>query len=275
MPELPEVETVRRSLVDLVIGKTVKEVKVNWPKIIKHPLEIEQFQDALNGQTIHELDRRGKFLIFLFDHYSLVSHLRMEGHYRLYKESDPLDKHTHVLFRFTDETEMRYLDVRKFGTMHLFAKGTERDLLPLAKLGPEPFSNEFTVEYFADRLQKTTRIIKAVLLDQTVVVGLGNIYADEVLFRANIHPEQRANTLTNKEIMILHKEIVQTLDESVQAGGSSVNSYMDAHGMSGTYQKQLLVYGRNGEGCPQCGSIIEKIRAAGRGTHFCPTCQVV
>lgn len=273
IPELPEVETVRRSLTELVVGKTVKDVKVDWPKMVKHPLEIEQFQDALSGQQIVDVDRRGKFLIFLLDDYALVSHLRMEGHYRLYKEDDAIDKHTHVTFRFTDGTEMRYLDVRKFGTMHLFSKGTERDLLPLAKLGPEPFSKQFTKHYLAKRLQRTTRIIKAVLLDQTVVVGIGNIYADEVLFRSKIHPERRANKLTKEEISKLHIEIIQTLKESVLAGGSSVNSYMDAHGMSGTYQEQLVVYGRNGERCNTCGSLLEKIKAAGRGTHFCPTCQ--
>jgi formamidopyrimidine-DNA glycosylase len=143
MPELPEVETVRRTLTSLVKGKTINDVQVMWPKIIKKPNEIEQFQDALVGQTILDIKRRGKFLKFILDDYVLVSHLRMEGRYGVYKISEPYDKHTHVLFTFTDDTQMRYRDVRKFGTMHLFKKGDEETNLPLSQLGPEPFSKEF------------------------------------------------------------------------------------------------------------------------------------
>ncbi|MBS4208797.1 DNA-formamidopyrimidine glycosylase [Bacillus sp. FJAT-50079] len=273
MPELPEVETMRRSLIELVKGKTIEDVVIHWPKIIKYPLEIEQFIDALQGQTIDDIDRKGKFLIFMLDDYSLVSHLRMEGNYRLARRGDEQDKHVHVLFRFTDGTELRYRDVRKFGTMHLFAKGTEHAELPLSKLGPEPFSNEFSDVYFKERLMKTERVIKAVLLDQTVVTGLGNIYVDEVLFRSNIHPGRVASSLTDDEIALLRKQAVETLQESIQAGGSSVNTYMNSFGESGTYQELLLVYGRQGEECKQCGTPLEKMKLAGRGTHFCPVCQ--
>lgn len=273
MPELPEVEAVRRSLVQLTCRKTIQSVSIGWPKIIKHPLETEQFQDALIGQTIHDVKRKGKFLIFILDNYSLVSHLRMEGNYRLANEGDPTDKHTHIMFRFTDGTELRYRDVRKFGTMHLFTKGTEEAELPLSKLGPEPFAEEFTQDYFKERLMKTERVIKAVLLDQTIVTGLGNIYVDEVLFRAKIHPERKANSLNDLEISLLREQAAATLEESIQAGGSSVNTYMNSHGVSGTYQEQLLVYGRKGEGCKECGTPLEKMKLAGRGTHFCPECQ--
>ncbi|MBS4222701.1 DNA-formamidopyrimidine glycosylase [Lederbergia citrea] len=273
MPELPEVETVRRSLVELVVGKTIERVAVGWPKIIKNPLEFEQFQDALKGQMIHVVNRRGKFLIFLLDDYSLVSHLRMEGNYSLHRKGDETDKHTHVVFSFTDGTELRYRDVRKFGTMHLFTKGTEETNLPLAKLGPEPFSADFTVNYLKERLMKTDRMIKAVLLDQTIVTGLGNIYVDEVLFRSKIHPERRAKTLSDQEISILRDEAASTLIEAIEAGGSSVNTYMNSHGISGTYQERLFVYGRKGEECKHCGTPVEKVKLAGRGTHFCPKCQ--
>ncbi|WHY82366.1 DNA-formamidopyrimidine glycosylase [Siminovitchia fortis] len=273
MPELPEVENVRRSLLQLVQGKTIQSVESGWPKIIKQPLEVEQFYDALSGQTIHDLQRKGKFLIFMLDDYSLVSHLRMEGHYSVNKCGDPADKHTHVTFKFSDGTEMRYRDVRKFGTMHLFKKGEENKELPLAKLGPEPFSPLCSPEYLKSEFQKTERIIKAVLLDQSIVAGLGNIYADEVLYKAKIHPERKAKTLTEKEIGKLCHEMVQTLEDSISAGGSSVNTYMDSMGLSGSYQERLQVYGRNGEACIDCGTILEKTKAAGRGTHFCPTCQ--
>lgn len=273
MPELPEVETIRRTLGKQVAGKKIQQVKVSWPNIVKNPLEFEQFEDALVGQTIHELGRRGKFLIFQLDDYALVSHLRMEGHYSVQNKDDLIEKHVHVVFEFTDGTQLRYRDVRKFGTMHLFAKGTEAGVLPLSKLGPEPFATEFTKEYFKDRLSKTNRMIKAVLLDQTVVTGLGNIYVDEVLFKARIHPERRANSLNDQEISVLRDETVATLKEAIEAGGSSVNTYMNSDGLSGSYQDKHNVYGRRGEECKECGALLEKIRTAGRGTHFCPECQ--
>ena len=169
--------------------------------------------------------------------------------------------------------ELRYRDVRKFGTMHLFAKGTETSVLPLVKLGPEPFSDDFTVDYFKEQLMKTDRIIKAVLLDQTIVTGLGNIYADEVLFRSKIHPERRAKSLKDQEISVLREQAAATLIDSIKAGGSSVNTYMNSLGESGTFQDQLLVYGRKGEACKECSTPLEKVKLAGRGTHFCPQCQ--
>ncbi|MBW8351180.1 DNA-formamidopyrimidine glycosylase [Bacillus sp. IITD106] len=273
MPELPEVETVRRSLVELAAGQKIIEVEVGWPKIIKSPEQYEQFQDALKGQTILDVDRKGKFLVFLLDDYALVSHLRMEGNYSLHKMEDPVDKHTHIIFRFSGGKELRYRDVRKFGTMHLFQKGTEWTVPPLSKLGPEPFSDEFTVEYFKAKLKCTDRVIKAVLLDQSVVSGLGNIYVDEVLFRSGIHPVRKAKSLTDREILSLREQSAATLLESINAGGSSVNTYMNSHGQSGTYQNELKVYGRKDQGCFNCGTPIQKIKAAGRGTHFCPICQ--
>ncbi|CAM3921062.1 DNA-formamidopyrimidine glycosylase [Lederbergia lenta] len=273
MPELPEVEAVRKSLVELVVGKTIKDVFVGWPKIIKKPLEIEQFQDALQGQTILDINRRGKFLIFVLDDYALVSHLRMEGNYSVRSHDDPEEKHTHIVFKFVDGTELRYRDVRKFGTMHLFTKGMEHTELPLAKLGPEPFAAEFTQNYLKEKLMKTERMIKAVLLDQTIVTGLGNIYVDEVLFRSSIHPERIAKTLSDEEVALLREQAAATLEESIQAGGSSVNTYMNSRGESGTYQERLLVYGKKGEGCKKCGIPLQKIKVAGRGTHFCPECQ--
>ncbi|HZH60052.1 MAG TPA: DNA-formamidopyrimidine glycosylase [Metabacillus sp.] len=274
MPELPEVETVRRTLIQLVKGKTIKEVSVHWPKMIKKPEEIEQFKDALVGQTIHDVNRRGKFLKFILDDYVLVSHLRMEGRYGLYKAEDEVDQHTHVLFTFTDQTELRYRDVRKFGTMHLFKKGEEEQGLPLSQLGPEPFSSHFTVQYLKERLAKTSRKIKTALLDQSVVVGLGNIYVDEALFRAGINPERTASQLSNQEYERLHKEIIKTLEEAVAQGGSTIRSYVNTQGEIGMFQLQLYVYGRTNEPCKKCGKILTKTVVGGRGTHFCSNCQI-
>ena len=273
MPELPEVETIRKTLTSLIVGKTIEDVKVFWPKIIRKPLETEQFRLELLGETFREVDRRGKFLIFKLDRVSLVSHLRMEGKYGLYSKEDPLEKHTHVIFSFTDGTELRYRDVRKFGTMHLFPKGEENREEPLAKLGVEPFSKDFTFDLLEQALAKTERNIKAVLLDQTIVTGLGNIYVDEALYRAKIHPERLANTLKKPEIKRLKKEIVDTLAEAVEKGGSTIRSYVNSQGEIGMFQLELMAYAQEGKPCRRCGTEIVKIRVAGRGTHICPKCQ--
>ena len=273
VPELPEVETVRRTLIHLVKGKTIDEVKVTWSNIIKRPVDVEQFCDALKGQTILDVHRRGKFLKIILDDYVLVSHLRMEGKYALVEKDEPIDKHTHVIFLFTDGTQLRYKDVRKFGTMHLFQPGEEESSPPLSTLGPEPFEALFTAEVLKKRIGRTTRKIKAVLLDQQVVVGLGNIYVDEALFRARIHPERVASELTDEELDRLHKEIVATLQEAVEKGGSTIRSYVNTQGEMGMFQLQLYVYGKKDQPCAVCGTPIRKYVVAGRGTHICPSCQ--
>ncbi|WP_108671252.1 DNA-formamidopyrimidine glycosylase [Peribacillus acanthi] len=273
MPELPEVETVRKTLEHLVIGKTITKVEVLWPKIIKEPTEIEQFQDALVGEEIVEIGRRGKFLIIYTTKFALISHLRMEGKYGVFSKADSVEKHTHVIFSFEDATELRYKDVRKFGTMHLFLKGKEFDSLPLLHLGPEPLSEEFTTQYLKETLKNTKRSIKTSLLDQTKVVGIGNIYVDEALFRARIHPEQIASTLSDFEYEKLVHEIKETLSEAVKQGGSTIRSYLNSQGQIGMFQQQLLVYGRKGENCTNCGTPLEKLKVGGRGTHICPICQ--
>ncbi|MBY0124049.1 DNA-formamidopyrimidine glycosylase [Bacillus sp. S/N-304-OC-R1] len=273
MPELPEVETIRRTLDELIMKKTIDHVSVFWPKIVKHPGEASQFKDALVGQTFTGTGRRGKFLILYTSDFALVSHLRMEGKYGLFQKTDEVDKHTHVIFHFTDGTELRYKDVRKFGTMHLYLKGQEFNSLPLSQLGPEPFSEAFTKEMLAEKLSKTKRNVKAALLDQKVVVGLGNIYVDEALFRARIHPERPADSLDDAEVTKLHEEIIATLSEAVEKGGSTIRSYINSQGQIGMFQLELLVYGRRGEDCKVCGSPLERIISGGRGTVFCPSCQ--
>ena len=172
-----------------------------------------------------------------------------------------------------DGTQLRYKDVRKFGTMHLFTKGEELKVSPLKELGPEPFSEEFTPEFIKSRLKKTARAIKTVLLDQNFFVGLGNFYVDEALFRSNIHPHRTANELTDEEIVRLHEEVVATLAEAVKAGGSTIRSYVNSQGEIGMFQLQIQVYGRAGEACNKCSSILERTKTNGRGTVFCPNCQ--
>ncbi|MBP1989417.1 DNA-formamidopyrimidine glycosylase [Paenibacillus eucommiae] len=273
MPELPEVETVKRTLNVLVAGKTIKEVEVLLPRIIQKPSDIRMFEFLLQGQTIQTIERRGKFLRFVLSDYVLVSHLRMEGRYGLYPSEEALELHTHVLFHFTDGTDLRYKDVRQFGTMHLFPKGEELVQPPLHKLGLEPLDDEFTLEAFRQQIAKRTTKIKPLLLNQAYIVGIGNIYVDESLFLAGIHPEREASSLTSKELQVLYEAIIQTLRDSVEVGGSSVKSYVNGQGEIGMFQHQLRIYGRKAEACYACGSEIQKTVVGGRGTHICLTCQ--
>lgn len=273
MPELPEVETVKRTLKKLIVGKTIQDVSVHLPRIIRHPADVELFRRYLIGTTITDVRRRGKFLKINFDPWVLVSHLRMEGKYRLTERDEPLEKHTHVLFHFTDGTELRYRDVRQFGTMHLFPLGEEDQHLPLSKLGPEPLSEDFTLEWFLETLAKKKSKIKAVLLNQEYLAGLGNIYVDESLFLAGLHPERTASSLSIEEIRRLYHAIKKTLAEAVEAGGSSVRSYLNGQGEMGMFQLKIQVYGRKDEPCNRCGNPIRRIVVAGRGTHLCTNCQ--
>lgn len=273
MPELPEVENVRRTLENLVTGKIIKDVIVTYPKLVKRPDDAELFKGMLRGEKIERIERRGKFLLLYVTKYVIVSHLRMEGKYLLHESDEPIDKHTHVRFQFTDGTELHYKDVRKFGTMHLFRKGEEFDQMPLVDLGPEPFAAELTPRYLQERLQKTNRKIKVVLLDQRLLVGLGNIYVDEVLFRSGVHPEREASSLTKVEIEKIHAATIETLGEAVKRGGSTIRTYINSQGQIGSFQELLNVYGRKGEPCVTCGNVIEKTVVGGRGTHYCPICQ--
>lgn len=274
MPELPEVETVRRTLIELVAGKKITSVTVKLPRIIQRPAEPEAFAAALEGRTIQTVERRGKFLRIILDDLVLVSHLRMEGRYGVFPSDEPVELHTHVLFHFEDGTDLRYKDVRQFGTMHLFEPGTEFELKPLNKLGLEPLDNEaFTADALRGLLGKKSGLIKPLLLNQEYVVGLGNIYVDEALFLAGIHPERTADSLKKAEWALLHEAIISTLAKAVAAGGSSVKSYVNGQGEMGMFQHQLLVYGRKNEPCTKCGRLLDKTVVGGRGTHTCASCQ--
>ncbi|GGA48761.1 DNA-formamidopyrimidine glycosylase [Paenibacillus physcomitrellae] len=273
MPELPEVETVRRTLTQLITGKKIEKVTVNLARIIQRPDDPRLFSQEMEGHVITGVGRRGKFLRIEMDNLVLVSHLRMEGRYGLYKSDEPVEKHTHVIFHFTDGTELRYRDVRQFGTMHLFAPGEEFKNKPLMKLGLEPLDESFTLESLRKVLAGRKTKIKVALLNQEYIVGLGNIYVDEALFRAGIHPERPADSLSDDEFVKLYQSIITTLTEAVEAGGSSIKSYVNGQGEMGMFQQQLQIYGRKNEICNRCGGVIEKSVVGGRGTHYCPRCQ--
>lgn len=272
MPELPEVETVRRGLEKLVKNKKINNVQVLWPRIIEQP-EVPIFEATLIGETIESIGRRGKFLIFHLSHYEMISHLRMEGKYQYFKKEEPIDKHTHVIFSFEDGSQLRYHDVRKFGRMTIVEKGASNTYKGILKLGPEPLPDLFLLKDFTVGLQKSHKAIKPLLLDQKLVTGLGNIYVDEALWEAKIHPEQPADSLRPKEIKLLRQAIIDVLSRAVEAGGTTIRSYLNALGESGSFQVALHVYGQTGEACVRCQTPIVKTKVAQRGTHYCPTCQ--
>lgn len=273
MPELPEVETIKKTLERFVLNKTIDDVEVYWPNIIKEPDDTEQFKLLLKGQTIRELSRKGKFLLFYLDDYCLISHLRMEGKYSVQPSSEPIKKHTHIIFKFTNGEELRYNDVRKFGTMHVYVRGEEFNNKPLNQLGPDPFDDAFTFDYFHHKLKRTDRYIKQVLLDQAIVTGLGNIYVDETLFKAGVHPLKRSSKLTKKEIKLIREQAIATLNDAIKAGGTTIRSYVNGQGAMGMFQQELFVYGQEKEACKKCGTPITKMKVGGRGTHICTTCQ--
>jgi formamidopyrimidine-DNA glycosylase len=275
MPELPEVETVTRTLQQLVCGKRIERVTVNLPRIVQFPKDAQQFCIDVSGQTIHSITRRAKFIRFELSEHALVSHLRMEGKYGVFPSDSQIEKHTHVIFHFDDGTDLRYKDVRQFGTMHLFPLGSEFEVEPLAQLGMEPLTPQFTKKVLIEKLAHRTAPIKPLLLNQKYVVGLGNIYVDEALYRAKIHPERSPQSLTAREWSKLHEAIVHTLQAAVDAGGSSIKSYVNGQGEMGYFQYQLKAYGKQGEPCERCHKIIIKSTVGGRGTHYCPRCQKV
>ncbi len=273
MPELPEVETLRRMLAERLVGKTFQAVDIRYPRLVRQP-SAEELTAALPGQQIKAVHRRGKYLLWQLTDNTLVIHLRMEGKFWFGWHEHVQAKHVHAVFTFTDGTELLYQDVRKFGTMDLVPKDRLDWVAGFERLGPEPLAADFTPERLAQRLERHARsMIKSALLNQQVVAGLGNIYVDEALFLARIHPERRVGTLRRRHVAALHEAIVDVLQRGLDAGGASVRSYRHSDGEEGAFQHQLYVYGRQGEPCRRCGQTIRRVVVAGRGTHVCPRCQ--
>lgn len=272
MPELPEVETVRRGLLKIAAGRKISGIDVYYGKTITN--DVEKFRQALIGQTITTVDRRGKYLLFRFTNdLTMVSHLRMEGKYFNQPIGGPIDKHTHVVFEFTDGSELCYHDTRKFGRMTLVKTGEEMTVGGLKTIGPEPTASDFTLPYFKAILAKSRGKIKPFLLNQRHVAGLGNIYADEVLWMSKVNPEQPANSLTEQQIKDLHDSIIKELAKAIKYKGTTVHSFTNAFGDAGAFQNQLNAYGHAGDRCPRCGTKMVKVKVAQRGTTFCPHCQ--
>mgnify|MGYP003582214381 CR=1 FL=1 len=286
MPELPEVETVRRGLAKLIIGKTVtSEIHDTEKGFPNAPDDVTQF---LIGATITDVRRRAKVLMIdLSTEYSLVIHLKMTGQLVFVGETrfgaghpnDSLvnelpDKSTRVTLAFADGSSLFFNDQRKFGWMRLMPTIEIPNIDFMQKVGPEPLSEEFTAKEFMQRFERRGKTnIKAALLDQSVIAGVGNIYADESLWGAKIHPKRLVNTITEQEFTSLYHELRDVMNLAVEKGGSSNHTYVNAEGQKGSYMDFARVFRREGLACPRCGTTIEKLRVAGRGTHICPFCQ--
>jgi len=275
MPELPEVETIRRDLNKELRGRKIIRLKFyDWAKMLKP--DPESVAKAFEGKTIKDFDRRAKLLLMhLDDHGTTIAiHLKLSGQLFVRKPTDPPDRFTHVVLELDKGEELRFNDLRKFGFMKVIRDKAELDNL-LSEFGPEPFTPQFTFEKFKETVTKSSRAIKTVIMDQTKIAGVGNIYADEALWRAKIHPETPANELSDKNLKELFDAILFVLQQGIEDRGTSVDQYLDTHAHKGGHAKNLKVFRLNGEPCQRCGTIIKKIRVGGRGTHFCPNCQTL
>ena len=270
MPELPEVETVVRGLRAPLIGRRIKAMWHDWAPAIHSPVAAE-FAARASGQAIRAVNRRGKYILIELEHDTLVVHLKMSG--RLYvaeaESKQEADRWVHVRFDLDDGEQLRFSDVRKFGRVYL----THDIASLLAHLGPEPLSEAFTLDGFRAGMSGRKRTVKSLLLAQEFVAGVGNIYADEALFRAGIRPSTSVVKLTDEDTALLHRTIRDALQAGIKYEGASINWYRKADGEKGESQNHFYVYGRTGLPCRQCGTAINKIRVAQRGTHFCPVCQ--
>ena len=268
MPELPEVETVKNTLKREVLHKRIVMANIYWDNIIAYPA-VKDFKEKIKKQRINDILRRGKWLIFDLDDYFLLSHLRMEGKYFIRHKGCELAKHEHVVFLFDDDTELRYHDTRKFGKMYLVDKDKAYESKPLKDLGLEPWDNSLSPSYLKNKFNG--KPIKMQLLNQGIIVGIGNIYADEILFLSKINPYKAGNELEDSQLLEIIKNTRITLERAIEFGGTTVKSYTSSEGVHGRFQNELLVHTK--KVCPVCQTKIEKTVIGGRGTYYCPKCQ--
>lgn len=266
MPELPEVETTRKSLEPLLHQRlesvTVHHAGLRWP--------VPESIHSLEGHSLQAIQRRAKYLIFQLNHLQLLIHLGMSGSLRLTDPSEPKRKHDHLIFRF-EQSELRFHDPRRFGCVLLHPSPLTQKLL--GTLGPEPLEGGFDADHLWQQLQRRSASVKSVLMDNAVVVGVGNIYATEALFSASIHPARPANTVTLSEAQRLTDAIRQHLNTSIALGGSTLKDFVNARGENGYFQQTLSAYGRKGLPCMRCQTSLQELRIAQRASCFCPECQ--
>ena len=271
MPEIAEVETVRNTLKRRIWHKKIKDVQVFYAPIVLN--DEKQFKEALIDKEFIDIKRIGKWLLFETDTHYLLSHLRMEGKYFLKEKDDPILKHEHVVLLFEDGISMRYHDTRKFGRMKVVKKEELYDFEGIRKQGIEPISEKLTKEYLFEKIKKKNLPLKTILLDQTIISGLGNIYADEVLFDAKISPLKNGKEITLEECERIKNSARKIILEAISMGGTTIRSYTSSLGVTGRFQQNLKVHQREGETCEVCHTPIEKIKIGGRSTYYCGKCQ--
>jgi len=292
LPELPEVETVRRGLEQKLNNFIVAKVEICRDSTVAFPINKKEFIEGLHNSLLDKWDRRGKYLIAELKKIEnknillpitkpsknngfLVVHLRMTGYFKFIDNFTLPCKHTRIRFFDKKNNELRYIDVRSFGQMWWIKEGLSPNKIikGLGALGPEPFSIAFDANYLKKVISKRTKSIKAILLDQTIVAGIGNIYADESLYSAGISPFREAKTLKNNELINLIESIVSVLKKSIGSGGTTFSDFRDLEGENGNFGLQTNVYRRTGKKCRKCGNLIKKQKLVGRSTHWCPNCQ--
>lgn len=269
MPELPEVETVKEVLKKELLNKKILDVIVNYPKMIEQ-ISVEDFIKNLKNQVIIDIKRRGKWLLFELNDYFLLSHLRMEGKYYIKNFDDEVTRHQHVIFRFKD-FELRYNDTRKFGRMYLLKKDNIYNYKPLSELGYEPWDVNLNIEYLKSKYKNKKNPIKTVLLDQSIIVGIGNIYDDEILFLSKINPYKKASDLTDIELSSIINNTKVVLEKAIKLGGTTIKSYTSSEGVHGRFQNELLVHTK--KECPICHNKLNIEKINGRSTYYCANCQ--
>ena len=285
MPELPEVETVRKGLEKKLKDFIISEVEIIRPSTIAFPANKDEFKKGLNNSLIDKWSRRGKYLIAsliknpnnktLKSNGYLIIHLRMTGHFNWLKRNNSPCKHTRVRFFDSQGNELRFIDLRSFGQIWWIKEGLDpkKIIKGLGSLGPEPFSKDFNYEYLKKEFSKRTKSIKAVLLDQRIIAGIGNIYADESLFEAGISPFREAKTIKKRELIKLRISIMDVLEKSIGSGGTTFSDFRNIEGLNGNYSMQANVYKRTGEKCKRCSNLIQRKKITGRSTHWCSNCQ--
>lgn len=270
MPELPEVETVKEALKKEVLNKVITDVKVYYDKIIEYH-SIDEFKSKIKNQRIIDVKRRGKWLLFELNDYYLLSHLRMEGKYFFKDMPSTLSKHEHISFILNNNKQMLYHDTRKFGRMYLLNKKEAFKVKPLNELGKEPFDKSLNVSYLKEKLKNKEIPIKTVLLDQSIITGIGNIYDDEILFMCKINPLTKGKDISEQELENIINNTRKVLTKAIKLGGTTIKSYTSSEGVHGRFQNELLIHTK--KICPICQNKVTKIKINGRGTYYCENCQ--
>ncbi len=271
MPEIAEVETVRNTLKSRILNKKIKDVNIIYSKMIESNLS--EFKKILIGNSFKDIKRIGKWLIFDLGEHYLLSHLRMEGKYFIKTINDNIEKHEHVIFTFFDDTDLRYHDTRKFGRMNLIKKEDLYNTEAIKKQGYEPFDKKLTSDYLIEKFKNKKLPMKTLLLDQTIISGLGNIYADEVLFAAKINPLKLGSEIKKDECERIISSSKKIIEEAIALGGTTIKSYTSSLGVTGRFQQKLKAHKKEGEPCSNCGEPIIRIKVGGRSTYYCKNCQ--